>query len=77
MAGEFHRGDLVEILDASEQPIARGLCQYGAAEVRRLTGRHSRDIETVLGYSYGAEIVHRDDLATVVDPETATGGMEA
>jgi glutamate 5-kinase len=77
VAGDFHRGDLVEILDASEQPIARGLCQYGAAEVRRLTGRHSRDIETVLGYSYGAEIVHRDDLATVVDPETATGGMEA
>ncbi|GLQ49777.1 glutamate 5-kinase [Dyella flava] len=77
VAGDFHRGDLVEILDANEQPIARGLCQYGAAEVRRLAGRHSRDIEAVLGYSYGAEMVHRDDLATVVNPETAEGGMEA
>jgi glutamate 5-kinase len=66
--GEFHRGDLVEIVDVSERPVARGLCQYGAAEVRRLAGRHSREIEGVLGYSYGAEVVHRDDLAGVGEP---------
>lgn len=69
--GEFHRGDLIEIVDASERPVARGLCQYGAAETRRLAGCHSRDIISVLGYSYGAEIVHRDDLAMLVDPESA------
>jgi len=63
--GEFHRGDLVEIVDMAERPVARGLCQYGAAEVRRLAGRHSRELENVLGYSYGAEVVHRDDLVTV------------
>ena len=68
VAGEFHRGDLVEIVDANDRPVARGLSQYGAAEVRRLAGRHSRDIATVLGYSYGTEIVHRDDLATLIDP---------
>ena len=61
--GEFHRGDLVEIVDADGRSVARGLSQYGAAEVRRLTGRHSREIEGVLGYSYGDEVVHRDDLA--------------
>jgi glutamate 5-kinase len=77
VAGEFHRGDLVEIVDASDQPLARGLCQYGAVEVSRLAGRHSREIEAVLGYSHGAEIVHRDDLATLVEPETKAGGTEA
>ncbi|WP_266181260.1 glutamate 5-kinase [Dyella humicola] len=71
VAGEFHRGDLVEIVDAADRPVARGLCQYGAAEVRRLSGRHSRDIEHILGYSYGAEVVHRDDLATLAQAETA------
>lgn len=76
VAGEFHRGDLVEIVDADDRPVARGLCQYGAAEVRRLIGRHSRDIATVLGYSYGAEIVHRDDLATLIDAHAA-GESEA
>ncbi len=63
--GEFHRGDLVEVVDTSERSVARGLSQYGAAEVRRLAGRHSREIDGVLGYSYGAEVVHRDDLVTV------------
>lgn len=77
VAGEFHRGDLVDIVDADERAIARGLCQYGASEVRRLVGRHSRDIASVLGYSYGAEIVHRDDLATLANPEATQGGMEA
>lgn len=65
--GEFHRGDLVEIVDEARRGIARGLAQYGSSEMRRLAGRHSREIEAVLGYSYGAEMVHRDDLATLGD----------
>jgi glutamate 5-kinase len=71
VAGEFHRGDLVDIVDADNRPVARGLCQYDAAQVRRLAGRHSREIAAVLGYSHGEEIVHRDDLATIA------GGPEA
>jgi len=75
--GEFHRGDLVEIRDAAGQVVARGLSQYSAAEVRRLAGHHSRDIETVLGYSYGHEVVHRDDMATLATyatpPQTVSG----
>ena len=71
--GEFQRGDLVEIVDADGKAVARGLCQYAVSEVRRLAGRHSRVIEAVLGYSYGNEVVHRDDLAAI---ET-TGGMTA
>ncbi len=65
--GEFHRGDRVEIVDASRQAVARGLCQYGVAEVRRLAGRHSSEIDAVLGYSYGAEVVHRDDLVVLAE----------
>jgi glutamate 5-kinase len=67
VSGEFHRGDLVEIVDEAGRPVARGLSQYGVAEARRLAGKHSRDIESLLGYSYGAEVVHRDDLATLAD----------
>lgn len=63
--GEFHRGDVVEIVDADGMAIARGLCQYDATEVRRVAGRHSREIGAVLGYSYGDEVVHRDDLITM------------
>jgi glutamate 5-kinase len=71
--GEFHRGDVVEIVGGDGRAVARGIAQYGAAEVRRLAGRHSREIAEVLGYSYGTEVVHRDDLATLVQtPEDAT-----
>jgi glutamate 5-kinase len=66
VVGEFHRGDLVDVIDPLGRVIARGLSQYGAVDVRRLAGRHSRDIEGVLGYSYGPAIVHRDDLALVM-----------
>lgn len=62
--GEFLRGDIVEILAANGSPVARGLCHYNAAEVRRIQGRHSREILSVLGYSYGDEVIHRDDLVT-------------
>ncbi len=65
--GEFQRGDLVEIIGPHDRAVARGLSQYAVAEVRRLAGRHSREIETLLGYSHGAEVVHRDDLASVQD----------
>jgi glutamate 5-kinase len=67
--GDFHRGDLVEIVDAAGLAIARGLSQYSAAEVRRLAGRHSREIDRVLGYHHGDEVVHRDDLATLEQPD--------
>jgi len=64
--GEFARGDLVEIrlveIRAGERVVARGLCQYAASEVRRLAGRHTRDIEAILGFSYGDSVVRRDDL---------------
>jgi glutamate 5-kinase len=70
--GEFHRGDLVEIVDGTGATVARGISQYGVAEVRRLAGRHSREIGDVLGYSYGDEVVHRDDLITM-DARAAPG----
>ena len=63
--GEFARGDLIEIAesaDAAIRPVARGLTQYNAGEVRRLAGRHTREIEAILGFSYGDTVVHRDDL---------------
>ncbi len=63
--GEFRRGDMVEIRtpgENGEQAVARGVSQYSAQDIRRLAGRHSRDIEAILGYNYGENIVHRDDL---------------
>lgn len=65
-AGEFRRGDMVQMgtrgADDQVQLLARGIVQYSAADVRRMAGCHSRDIEALLGYTYGGNVVHRDDL---------------
>ncbi|MBX3688293.1 glutamate 5-kinase [Dokdonella sp.] len=60
--GEFARGDLVDIVDGAGSAFARGLCQYAAGSARRIAGRHTREIEALLGYSYGEEMIRRDDL---------------
>jgi len=43
-------------------PIARGLVSYGAAEVDKLKGKRSAEIEAALGYKTQDEIIHRDHL---------------
>ncbi len=63
--GDFRRGDMVELVlrdDAGERRIARGVSQYSAVDIRRIARRHSREIEGILGYTYGENVVHRDDL---------------
>ncbi|WP_371282982.1 glutamate 5-kinase [Dokdonella sp.] len=65
--GEFARGDMIEIICSSEggeRRIGRGLTQYSAVDIRRIAQRHTRDIESVLGYHYGESVVHRDDMVT-------------
>lgn len=66
--GEFARGDMIEIQLRDEQGdrrIARGVTQYSAADVRRIARRHTRDIDSLLGYNYGESVVHRDDMVMV------------
>ena len=42
--------------------IARGIANYGASELRRIAGKRSSDVATLLGYDFGPEFIHRDDL---------------
>ncbi|WP_312369148.1 glutamate 5-kinase [Stenotrophomonas sp.] len=63
--GEFRRGDMVEVrlFDAQgQQRVARGVSQYSAVDIRRISQHHTREIESILGYNYGDNVVHRDDL---------------
>jgi glutamate 5-kinase len=62
VTGRFGRGDTVSVLAPDGRELARGIVAYSAEDARRLLGRHSRDIEAILGYRGRDEIVHRDDL---------------
>lgn len=63
--GEFRRGDMVEVRlfePGGQQRIARGVSQYSAVDIRRISQHHTREIETILGYNYGDNVIHRDDM---------------
>lgn len=60
--GRFRRGDCISLLDARGNEFARGLANYGADEASRIAGKKSGQVDSILGYALGAELVHRDDL---------------
>ena len=60
--GYFTRGELVACLSPEGREIARGLINYGADETRKIMGRSSERIESLLGYVDGPELIHRDNL---------------
>jgi glutamate 5-kinase len=60
--GEFAKGDVVEIRDGSGRVHGRGLANYDADACRRLCGRHSDDIDNLLGYRGYDALVTRDNL---------------
>jgi glutamate 5-kinase len=58
----FARGAIIKILSTEDHPLAVGLTSYSSAEIEKLIGIKSSQIESVLGYSYGPEVVHRDNM---------------
>ena len=42
--------------------IARGVALYSKSEIRRIKGRHSNEIDDILGYSNGTTVIHRNDM---------------
>jgi glutamate 5-kinase len=67
--GEFGIGDPVRCVDARGREIARGLAAYSAKEIARIKRLPTRQITSVLGYSNGNEVIHRDDLVIVSEVE--------
>jgi glutamate 5-kinase len=60
--GEFDLGDVVALATEQGGAFARGLAGYRSEDVRRIMGRHSADVEAILGYKYLDAVMHRDDL---------------
>jgi glutamate 5-kinase len=63
--GEFGRGAVITCVDESGAPVARGLSNYTSAETRRIMRKSSREIESILGFVEGHELVHRDNMVLV------------
>jgi glutamate 5-kinase len=51
--------------DPGRTAIAKGLVAYDAADARRIMGRQSDTIESILGYRGRDEMIHRDELVLI------------
>ena len=62
VGGSFRSGDVVAVVTARGDEIARGIVNYAAEDARRIQGRRSQELEGVLGVVGEPELIHRDNL---------------
>ncbi|MFV0423427.1 glutamate 5-kinase [Oleidesulfovibrio sp.] len=60
--GGFGRGALVRVTSTSGAVIALGLTNYPAADMRRIMGHRTAELEAILGDNQYPEAIHRDNL---------------
>ena len=65
VSGAFDRGESIEVRDPDGQRVAAGMTNYGSMEIARIRGLRSDRIAETLGYAYGDEVIHRDNLVVL------------
>ncbi|MGZ9897434.1 glutamate 5-kinase [Shewanella gaetbuli] len=67
--GDFERGTTVLIVNQQGKVLAKGITRYCAADLRKIVGMHSDQIEHILGYDYGDAVIHRNDMVVLENKE--------
>jgi glutamate 5-kinase len=62
VTGDFERGDTVRVADAEGKVLALGLSNYAARDLVNFFGKQSNEIEGLLGYTFGDEVIHRNHM---------------
>lgn len=65
--GSFGIGESVTCVDENGKHVARGLTSYSSDDIKKIMGSKTSDIESILGYKYSDEVIHRDDLAVITE----------
>ena len=60
--GDFQPGDVVGVYTQGGEEIARGIVNYRQADVQRIRGLRSAQLEEALGGVCDPELIHRDNL---------------
>lgn len=58
----FDIGDVVAVHAPDGTEIARGVVLYNYIEIKKIMGKHSNEIDGILGYSNGTSVIHRNDM---------------
>lgn len=60
--GEFDSGATLSVVDVHGTELARGLTNYCSADLQKLRGAKTAEIEHILGAKHFDEVIHRDNL---------------
>ena len=61
--GNFERGDVVSILDEADLEFARGIVNYSSREARKISGKHSDEIDRLVEDRNYDALITRDNIA--------------
>src|SRR3546814_15296416 len=73
VAGEFARGDVVDIKDETGHVVARGLSEYDSVDAIKIIGCRSEEIARILGSVSRSVLVHRDHMVMLRSEESRVG----
>ncbi|MEI7474616.1 MAG: glutamate 5-kinase [bacterium] len=59
---EFKKGDVVSIIDDNENEFAKGIVNYTSSECIKIKGKHSDEIEEILGHKNYDAVMTRDNI---------------
>ena len=60
--GKFERGDIVRVKNPDGKDCAIGLVNYASEDVKKIKGKRSSQIESLLGFAYGDEVIHHNNM---------------
>jgi len=63
--GRFNRGDVISIHNNENVKVGIGVIAYDANDAKKIIGKKSKKIKTILGYDGRDELIHKDDLVKV------------
>jgi glutamate 5-kinase len=63
VTGTFSRGDIIEVTEIDGTTIGWGLASYPSGDVELIKGKNSKALPELLGHYFGAEVIHRNNLA--------------
>ena len=64
--GRFNRGDVITIFSLDKIKVGIGVIAYNSSDAKKISGKNSKDIKSVLGYEGRDEIIHKDDLVKII-----------
>jgi len=60
--GQFSHGDSVVVVNEFSEELGVGMVNYDSDDIRKIMGRKTTEIESVLGFRHDDEVIHRDNL---------------